>query len=253
MTPLRLSKCGQCAAALAFEASGLPRPEPTPEARKRMDLGAGFEALVLADLEAKGAHIFDRQRAVYVDGVLGHIDAIARWEGGEPELIEIKSMGANSWRDFTQNGIRFAGSPWNRQYYSQVNAYMHGLREDGLAVTQCRVVVAKRDDKSADPLSAPLETQQEILPYDEDEVARVRQRLNRIAAFVGQNDSASPFHRVDLEPIQPRDLREHTLDDAGCLRVICRWCDYKTSCWGELEEIPGKYSVRLMPRSETEF
>lgn len=236
MAELRLSSAGKCARALAFDLAGFPRPAFTPEAERRMELGHAFEALVIARLVTDGYEVTRQQSLVGLEGVPGHIDGLIAGPSMPLRLLEIKSMGASSWRDWTANGIQRARAPYLRAYYSQVQAYMEGLRSDGLEVNACHFVVAFRDDDSADPTATDFEVQTELVHYDALEVSRVRDRLRRAQA--GGHGEA---------------LREYTLDESGFLAPACKWCDHRELCWGALQVVKVGRSERLMPMAAMEF
>lgn len=237
---LRLSGCGQCCRALAFDLAGYPRKPFDDASRRRMDLGFRFEALVVKRLQDEGFTIADQQRVVRVEGVTGHIDGTMAREDVPLRLLEVKSMGASSWRDWRANGLRFARAPYVRAYYDQVQAYMQGLRSDGIPVDSCQLVVAFRDD-SDDPCGRDFEVERETLAFDEERVEAVRSRLVRAMA-------GGVMGKVPDES-----LREHGLDDAGFIAAACKWCDHNVPCWGPLLPVKIGRGERLMPASETEF
>lgn len=232
---LRLSKCGECCRALAFDVAGFARPPFDDAARRRMDLGHQFEALVVERLRGDGFTIDNQQRMVALAGVPGHIDGTIARDDMPARLLEIKSMGSSSWRDWRANGVRYARAPYVRAYYSQVQAYMDGLRDVGVLVDACQFVVAFRDD-SPDPCARDFEVEHETIPYDEDHVEVVRYRLARA------------LHEAPGEH-----LREHGLDGGGFLAAACKWCDHRVPCWGELVTVKLGRSEKLMPVTETEF
>ena len=227
MTAIRLSQCGQCARSLAFGAAGFERPPFTPEALARMELGHAFEARVILALQEEGWRVTDRQTAVLWADVLGHIDGIAYRPDGACYLLEVKSMGANSWRDFNANGLRFAKSHWLRAYYSQVQAYAAGLGAVGVALDGIRIEIAYRDDKATDPLVS-FERAHETLAIDEDHAALVSERLLSVLTWLSE-----PREEGVTPPVR---LREYARREDGTVGQACGYCDYSTPCWGGLEK-----------------
>ncbi len=237
---LRLSSCGHCARELAFGLHGFPRPPFTAAARKRMDMGAVFEAEVIARLQREGLAVTDQQRPVQLAGILGHIDGILETDGRR-YLLEIKSGSWFSFSDFQKNGLRFAKSHFIRQYYAQVMAYCAALRASGEDIDAVRVEYAHRDDRKPNPAEGDFGRASEILAFDEAEAERVRARLAAVIAAKGPDES----------------LREYSLDD-GFLPDECRFtkadgeffgCDFAAECWPGLVQIGRKWA----PASALEF
>lgn len=257
---LRLSRCGDCCRALAFDLAGYPRKPFDALSQARMDLGHVYAAHALSVLRAEGATVSHEEHPVQFCGVLGHIDALATWPDGRVELVEIKSGGRSSLDDFAVNGLQFARGSFLRQYYAQVQAYLHGIRIDDAPLERALIVYCQRPDGQAEALVSARQLATETgAPDPIGELDPAGCRIER--GYVDRSEEAGEIVRLRLRlasrPLAHTDteLREFGLREDGSLPFECAWCDHREPCWGVLvEEKPAKNRVvRFYPQSEMEW
>lgn len=213
---LRASGAGTCARALAF--SRRERPEMRPNLEVCARLGHALEAAVVEWLAEGGVTVEHRQREVWFPvtdsyRIAGHIDGTVTLPGGEVALLDIKGVGDGSFREWRKGGMLGTEFPNVRGWYAQLQAYMEGLRLDGVPVQHGVVLGINRSSGWA---------HEEVIPYDAAEVGKIRARFAQVLGDEGQCSAM---------------LREHGLEQSALLPRACEWCDHKLACWGETEPV----------------
>lgn len=143
---LRLSNVGKpCKRQVWYEIHGVEGEPLAPHTRMKFLFGDILEELLLFLAEQAGHTVADRQEALEIEGVRGHIDAVI-----DDVLVDVKSTTTRSFSKFEQGDM--GDDPFG--YVTQLDAYAHAKaakRKGWLAIDKQlgHIVFAERTDDTA--------------------------------------------------------------------------------------------------------
>lgn len=213
---LRLSGIGKCLRGQAYNILGYDKDTYlTPRTKMTFLFGDIIEAILINLANHAGCDIYDQQREVVLEGIVGHIDGKVEVDGKE-YIVEIKSMSSASFDNFKRNGMSN-----DFGYVSQANSYAYA--ED------CVGIVWLAMNKNTGHMH------EEVRPVDE---VLAQQTIYNIDAL-----------RLCKEPeqFQQRPATPETWykNPTGNMKLdfVCSYCDFNKVCFGNVTTMSRKGKV----------
>jgi hypothetical protein len=179
----------------------------SPSAQLKFLYGDILEELLLFLAETAGHTVEGRQDTVDIHGVVGHRDAII-----DGRLVDVKSSSTYGFRKFENNNLR-EDDPFG--YLVQLNAYYHGSLDDP-RLTDRGVASFLVIDKTLGHIV--LDTY-EMVDMDFETIVREKRAM--------LSKSTPPPRGFHDEPEGKSGNRK--------LAVSCSYCDFKHTCWPNLQ------------------
>lgn len=172
----------QCEALIAFSLRGFPDSELGYKLKRIFRDGHRIEDDVVRDIKKAKVKVMDvdpytgKQWSFEGFGghAVGHADGILETHNGESLLLEIKSMNANKFKEFSTKGVKFS----HRHYYSQVQ-FMLGLGK----MSSCVFIAYCKNDS---------EYHSEIIEYDEFHFNELAYKVERVLDGEARKISQDP-------------------------------------------------------------
>lgn len=180
----RASAVGRCERSLRYARKETPPRRLFPTMQEALDRAASMEDPIIAEFERRyELQVTDRQKRVIVpvaDGVeiRGSIDGYT-YASGRFGLVEVKAFGKEYWNKWQEQGTK--AFP---EYIVQMNAYMHGLRVQGVECEGAWFVVGKRQEGTSNLENLEFDW----VPYDHVTVARMKARVQKVEAWAADPD-----------------------------------------------------------------
>jgi len=224
MVSIRISQAGACPRRIQLEAWGVEGMPVWEGTQRAFEEGNLHEASILAwasrNLPISPCTITHQQMEVKItDWLTGHIDALGINQKGKIYLIEAKCLSRRAFQELREKGVMTS----HPQYYTQVQLYLHALRNQGWAVQEAYLVA--RDKET--PKTRLWDHCYERITYDPTFVAEKIAELTALKELIERREEIPP-------PFHP----EH---DWHCRPP---WCPYTYYCFPDWKRKEPEVVIR---------